>query len=67
MKRQLSIPALALAVALAAAPAQADVKKEERNQVSFAGMLGQSGQFLRRQVRQGRRRVDASPSRAIAR
>jgi hypothetical protein len=41
MKRQLSIPALALTVALAAAaPAQAEVKKEERNQVTFAGMLG---------------------------
>ena len=31
---------LSLTVALAAAPAHADVKKEERNQVSFAGMLG---------------------------
>lgn len=39
--RQLSIPALVLTVALAAVtPAQAEVKKEERNQVSFAGMLG---------------------------
>ena len=40
MTRQLSIPALVLTVALAAAPAHAEVKKEERNQVSFAGMLG---------------------------
>lgn len=40
MTRQLWIPALALTVALAAAPAYAEVKKEERNQVSFAGMLG---------------------------
>ena len=40
MTRQFSIPALVLTVALAAAPAQADVKKEERNQVTFAGMLG---------------------------
>ena len=37
---QRSIPALALTIALAAAPAHADVKKDERNQVSFAGMLG---------------------------
>lgn len=40
MTRQLSIPALVVTVALAAAPAHAEVKKEERNQVSFAGMLG---------------------------
>ena len=40
MTRQFSIPALVLTVALAAAPAHAEVKKEERNQVSFAGMLG---------------------------
>jgi hypothetical protein len=40
MKRQLSIAALAVAVALTAAPASADVKKEERNHFSFAGMLG---------------------------
>ncbi|RPI50670.1 MAG: hypothetical protein EHM55_20795 [Acidobacteria bacterium] len=40
MKRQLSISALVLTVALAAIPAQAEVRKEERNQVSFAGMLG---------------------------
>ncbi len=46
MKRQLSIAALALAVALAAAPAWADVKKEERNQFSFAGMLGKVVNFF---------------------
>ena len=40
MKRKFSIAALAFAIALAAAPAWADVKKEERNQFSFAGMLG---------------------------
>jgi len=40
MRRQFSIPALVLTVALAAAPVQAEVKKEERNQVTFAGMLG---------------------------
>jgi len=47
MTRQLSISALVLTVALtAAAPAQADVKKEERNQVSFAGMLGKVFNFF---------------------
>ena len=46
MKRQFSIAALALAVALAAAPAWADVKKEERNQFSFAGMLGKVVNFF---------------------
>ena len=40
MTRQLSVSVLVLIVALAAVPAQAEVKKEERNQVSFAGMLG---------------------------
>jgi hypothetical protein len=40
MTRQFSIPALVLTVALAAAPAHAEVKKEERNRVTFAGMLG---------------------------
>jgi hypothetical protein len=40
MTRQFSIPALVLTVALAAAPAQAEVKKEERNQVTFGGVLG---------------------------
>ncbi len=46
MKRRLLIFVLALAVALAAAPARADVKKEERNQVSFAGMLGKVANFF---------------------
>ena len=47
MTRQFSIPALVLAVALAAAaPAQAEVKKEERNQVSFAGALGKIFNFF---------------------
>ena len=46
MKRQLSIAAVVLAVALAASPARADVKKEERNQVSFAGMLGKMVNFF---------------------
>src|SRR5687767_11923002 len=46
MKRQLSIAALALTVALAAAPAWADVKKEERNHFSFAGMLGKVVNFF---------------------
>jgi hypothetical protein len=40
MRYQLSVPALALTVVLATAPAHAEVRKEERNQVSFAGMLG---------------------------
>ncbi len=40
MIRQLSIPALVLTVALATTPAYAEVKKEERNHVSFAGVLG---------------------------
>jgi hypothetical protein len=40
MKRQFSIAALAVAVALTAVPARADVKKEERNRLSFAGALG---------------------------
>lgn len=39
--RQFSIPALVLTVAVATVtPARAEVKKEERNQVSFAGALG---------------------------
>ena len=47
MTRQLSIPALVLTVALSAvAPAQAEVKKEERNQVSFAGALGKVFNFF---------------------
>ena len=46
MKRLLSITALALTIALAAAPAHAEVKKEERNQVSFSGMLGRMFNFF---------------------
>ena len=47
MTRQLSIPVLVLTVALAtAAPAQADVKKEERNHVTFAGALGKVVNFF---------------------
>ena len=38
MTRHFSIPALVLTIALAAAPAQAEVKKEERNQVTFGGV-----------------------------
>jgi hypothetical protein len=40
MKRLLWSTALALTIATAAAPVFADVKKEERNQVSFSGILG---------------------------
>jgi hypothetical protein len=40
MTRKHLFPVLVLTLAVAAAPAHADVKKEERNQVSFAGMLG---------------------------
>lgn len=46
MTRHFSITALALTIALAAAPAQAEVKKEERNQVSFAGALGKVFNFF---------------------
>src|SRR5687768_4954716 len=46
MTRQFSIPALILTMALAAAPVHAEVKKEERNQVSFAGMLGKVFNFF---------------------
>ena len=46
MKRLYSIPALVLTLALAAAPAQADIKKEERNQLSFAGALGKVVNFF---------------------
>jgi hypothetical protein len=44
--RQFTVAALALAVALVTTPARADVKKEERNQVSFAGMLGSVVNFF---------------------
>ncbi|HUP39642.1 MAG TPA: hypothetical protein VM115_05950 [Vicinamibacterales bacterium] len=40
MTRHFSVPAIVLTLALAAAPIHAEVKKEERNQVSFAGVLG---------------------------
>lgn len=46
MRVQVSIPALVLTVALAAVPVHAEVKKEERNQVSFAGMLGKMVNFF---------------------
>jgi hypothetical protein len=46
MKRQFSIAALAVAVTVAAAPAWADVKKEERNRVAFAGALGKVVNFF---------------------
>jgi hypothetical protein len=46
MKRLLSTAALALTIATAAAPAFAEVKKEERNQVSFSGMLGRMFNFF---------------------
>jgi hypothetical protein len=45
MTRQFSFSALALTVALAV-PAHAEVKKEERNQVAFAGMLGKVFNFF---------------------
>ncbi len=46
MTRKYLLPTLVLALAVAAAPAHADVKKEERNQVSFAGMLGRMFNFF---------------------
>jgi hypothetical protein len=46
MKRLLSASALALTITMATAPAYADVKKEERNQVSFSGMLGRMFNFF---------------------
>lgn len=47
MKHQRSIVALVLTLAVAGAtPALADVKKEERNQVSFAGALGKVFNFF---------------------
>ena len=46
MKRRLSIAALAAIVVLAAAPAHADIRKEERNQVAFSGMLGRMFNFF---------------------
>jgi hypothetical protein len=46
MTRLLSVPAMVLTLALAAAPVHAEVKKEERNQVSFAGALGKVFNFF---------------------
>ena len=46
MTRPYAIPAIVLTLALAAAPAHAEVKKEERNQVSFAGALGKIFNFF---------------------
>ena len=46
MTSKLSLPALVLTLAVAAAPAHAEVKKEERNQVSFSGMLGRMFSFF---------------------
>ena len=46
MKREFLIPAIALALALVSVPAQAEIKKEERNQVSFAGTLGRLVNFF---------------------
>ena len=46
MKREFFIPAIALALALVSVPAQAEIKKEERNQVSFAGTLGRLVNFF---------------------
>jgi hypothetical protein len=45
MSRRLTA-ALVLTTALAAAPAQAEVKKEERNQVAFSGVLGRMFNFF---------------------
>ncbi len=46
MTRTYLLPALVLTLAVAAAPAHAEVKKEERNQVSFSGMLGRMFNFF---------------------
>jgi len=46
MRVHVSIPALVLTVALATVSVHAEVKKEERNQVSFAGMLGKMVNFF---------------------
>ena len=46
MTRPFSIPAIVLSLALVAAPVHAEVKKEERNQVSFAGALGKVFNFF---------------------
>ncbi len=46
MKHRLSISVLMMAVTLAAVPAHAEIKKEERNQFSFGGMLGKVANFF---------------------
>ena len=46
MNRKVFVPALILTFAVAAMPAHAEVKKEERNQVSFSGMLGRMFNFF---------------------
>ncbi|HKY21230.1 MAG TPA: hypothetical protein VJM31_08430 [Vicinamibacterales bacterium] len=46
MNRKHILSALLLTVTLATAPAYAEVKKEERNQVSFSGMLGRMFNFF---------------------
>lgn len=46
MIRKPLLPALILILAFAAMPAHAEVKKEERNQVSFSGMLGRMFNFF---------------------
>jgi hypothetical protein len=46
MTRPHLVPAVALMLAIAAAPAVAEVKKEERNQVAFAGALGKVFNFF---------------------
>ena len=46
MTRKAVLPALILTFAIAALPVHAEVKKEERNQVSFSGMLGRMFSFF---------------------
>jgi len=46
MTRKILLPALVLTFAAVALPVQADVKKEERNQVSFAGAFGKVVNFF---------------------
>lgn len=46
MTRKQLLPALVLTLAIAAAPVHAEVRKEERNQVSFSGMLGRMFNFF---------------------